>query len=528
LEPCTKVLGADFELSNALEVGDSENGRVSRAAKRLLEQIDGYPKREYWGGTEIEWGRRFLSSSGASAYIDSDHLEINLPEHTRAADHPVIVFAGLRIAQKAQVAASAKLPQGGRINVTAAVSDGKQSWGHHLNVMIRRELFNALFMRKPHVAGFVATHLATATLYTGQGQVGAGNDRAACAYQLSQRADWFEEMFGHQTMHDRPLLNLRDEAHAGDGLARLHIIFFDRVLCPVANTLMAGATQLVLAMAEAGWTDPRLLLDDPLAAAHAVSRDLSLKQPLALAGRGRYANAVQVQQSLADLAGEFVASGAASDVVPGAEAIVASWRETVDLLRRRELAALMRRCDWALKYLLLERHRARKGLSWSAAEMKALDLRYSSLDPDEGLFWQMARAGQVDSMPAPERIEHFFREPPDDTRAYLRAHVLRCFGEHVADLNWGWIRFRLRTHPFWRSESLIAMPDPSRFGRAESDPLLARSQTLEELVDAVGAEAPPPWFGNGGGHGTCHHRTWDPDRSSGSGATWYPRSAGWY
>jgi hypothetical protein len=78
----------------------------------------------------------------------------------------------------------------------------------------------------------------------------------------------------------RPILNLRDESHARDDLARMHIIYFDNVLSPVANFLKAGTTQLVLALAEAGWADPALLLNDPLAACQEVSRDLTLKKPL--------------------------------------------------------------------------------------------------------------------------------------------------------------------------------------------------------------------------------------------------------
>jgi proteasome accessory factor A len=520
LDTCVKVLGADFELANAVETDAGRDGNVARAAKRLLQEINGYPRHTWWGGTAIEWGRRFLASCGGSAYIDSDHLEINLPEHTRAADHAALVFAGLRIARDAQVEASAKLADGGRINVTAAVSDGRESWGHHLNVMVRRQLFDELFGRKPHLAGFLATHLATASLYTGQGQVGAGNQRAACDYQLSQRADWFEELVGHQTTHHRPLLNLRDESHAGPGLARMHIIFFDRVLCPTANYLMAGATQLVLAMAEAGWADPAFLLDDPLAAAHEVSRDLTLRKPLALAGRGRSWTAVEVQTALVELAAEFVASGAMGNAVPGAEAIIASWRQTLDYLRQRDLAALARRCDWALKYLLLERHRGRKGLAWNSAEMKTLDLRYSSLDPEEGLFWQMAAAGLVDAMPTPDRIDRFFREPPDDTRAYLRAHVLRRFGEHAVDVNWGTIRFRLPSQSYWAPETTLAMPDPTTFGRDAATPLLERCATIGQLVEATG--------GNVSVERGWGHDPWGPRRYGyGSDAWPYSRPYSW-
>src|SRR5207248_8753980 len=163
------------------------------------------------------------------------------------------------------------------------------------------QLFDDMFTRKPHLVGFFGTHLATAAVFAGHGHVGPSNKRPACDYQLSQRADWFEELVGDQTTHQRPLLNLRDEAHAGRDLARMHIITFDNVLCPVANTLKAGTTQLVLAMAEAGWADAAVQLDDPLGAFAEVSRDLTLRRPLALVGRGRQCTAVEVQRRLADL-----------------------------------------------------------------------------------------------------------------------------------------------------------------------------------------------------------------------------------
>jgi proteasome accessory factor A len=268
----------------------------------------------------------------------------------------------------------------------------------------------------------------------------------------------------------------------------MHLIFFDRVLCPTANYLMAGATQLVLAMAEAGWADPGLLLDDPLGAVSEVSRDLTLKNRLTMIGRGRRRTAVEVQRGLADLAGEFVSSGLADNVVPGAAAIVECWQQTLEMLARRDLAALMQRCDWALKYLLLERMRGRKGLSWADAEVKSLDFRYSSLDPEEGLFWQMASAGRVEGVPPPERVERFFSEPPDDTRAYLRAHVLRRFGENVADVDWADIRLRLPEERFWHPGVVLRMPDPTAFGREAAETILARCRTVEELAEAFGAE----------------------------------------
>jgi hypothetical protein len=518
METCIKVLGSDFELANALEESGPIGHNVWDAARRLLAEIPGYPRTSWWGGSSIEWGRRFLAGNGGSAYIDSDHLEINLPEHSRAADHAAHVWTGLRIAQQARLAAEAKM-DGRRINVHATVSDGQRSWGHHLNAMVRRSLYDDLFARKPHLAGFFATHLVTAVLYTGQGQVGAGNQRAACDFQLAQRPDFFEEFVGGQTTHRRPLLNTRDEPHAGEELARMHVIFFDMVLMPLANYLKAGTTQLVLALAEAGWADPTLLLDDPLAAAWEVSRDLTLAMPLALAGRGRKATAVEIQRRLADLAGEFVASGAADACVPGARDIVACWQQTLDLLAANDIGALARRCDWALKYLILDRQRGRRGLSWTSPEIKVLDLRYASLDPEEGLFLKLAQAGQVEGMPSEEQIQRFVEEPPEDTRAYLRAHALRRFGEDVADMDWDRIRFRTASDRYWSPGVWLGMPDPTRWGRAEAEEVLARCGTVRELVESVGGlpERVRSWSDG------WSREPW----GQGDGSYSYPRTYGW-
>ena len=79
--PVPKILGADFELANSF-IGE-QTASPRHAAATLLAEIPGYPTGNR-GGTSIEFNRRFLPSCGSSWYIDSDHLEGNLPEHTSA------------------------------------------------------------------------------------------------------------------------------------------------------------------------------------------------------------------------------------------------------------------------------------------------------------------------------------------------------------------------------------------------------------------------------------------------------------
>ena len=104
-----KVLGADFELANSF-IGQSP-GSPRRAAASLLAEIVGFP-RGHRQGTNIEFGRRFLASCGSSWYIDSDHLEGNLPEHLSALDHPNILHAaGFAEAERARRAVDCDCPR---------------------------------------------------------------------------------------------------------------------------------------------------------------------------------------------------------------------------------------------------------------------------------------------------------------------------------------------------------------------------------------------------------------------------------
>ncbi len=111
-EPALKVIGADFELANSLIRPDGVSMSTYEAACWLLDEIPGFP-RGTRGGTAIEFDRRFVMTSGGSWYIDSNHLEGNLPEHSRAFDHAKILHgAGLRQARLAQISASNRLQQG--------------------------------------------------------------------------------------------------------------------------------------------------------------------------------------------------------------------------------------------------------------------------------------------------------------------------------------------------------------------------------------------------------------------------------
>lgn len=92
-------------------------------------------------------------------------------------------------------------------------------------------------------------------------------------------------------MRDESLSGPRDEREGG--LARLHVIMFDNVLCHHAALMRDTMMQVVLAMIEQGQVPTKFLLDEPVTAVHAWSRDPGLKaQGAAGGGTGVYGGGI--------------------------------------------------------------------------------------------------------------------------------------------------------------------------------------------------------------------------------------------
>ena len=61
--------------------------------------------------------------------------------------------------------------------------------------------------------------------------------------------------------------------------------------------------------------------------------------------------------------------------------------------------------------------------TWDSPELKTLDLMYGSLR--NGLYWACERSGMIEPVVSEAEIERFTHEPPEDTRAWTRAMLLR-------------------------------------------------------------------------------------------------------
>ena len=504
-ESLPKVTGADVEVGNFILGGIGMRDTCAEASRRLLREIIGHPARTDFASHSSDsqdWGRRFLASNGGCAYIDLNHLELCLPETISAFDHVACWQAMLKIARRALRKANDRLPDGEKIQVIINNSDGLgNSYGSHLNFLVTRRAWDGLFRSKIHPLLYLAAFQISSIVYTGQGKVGSENGAPEVAYQISQRADFFETLIGEQTTYRRPVVNSRDEPLCGrkraatvtegdshQALARLHVIFYDSNLCQVANLLKVGVMQIVLAMIEAERINLDLILDDPLTALRDWSHDPTLEARARLVS-GEEVTAVELQLRFFEEALRFVIYDGCEGIVPRADEILTLWKDTLHDLAARNFATLAPRLDWVLKWSILQGVISeRPDLGWDSPEIKHLDLIYSSLNDAEGLYWAYERSGFVERVVTGEQIERFRREPPTDTRAWTRAKLLRWASPEIAEIDWDYINFKTSTMGYWPSYRTLHLESPLSFTESAAEPIFGRMDaTLDDLLDELGA-----------------------------------------
>ena len=212
-------------------------------------------------------------TNGARYYVDHAHPEYSTPECADPLEATLFDKAGERILARSMDAARRLLPAGQEIVVYKNNSDGKgNSYGCHENYLVDRTVPFASLVRN------LIPWFVTRQVFTGAGKVGSENGAEPCDFQISQRADFFEEEVGLETTLKRPIVNTRDEPHADpQKYRRLHVIVGDANLCEVATFLKVGTTAIVLAMIEDGFIDKDLSISAPVAAIRTVSHDPTLQ-----------------------------------------------------------------------------------------------------------------------------------------------------------------------------------------------------------------------------------------------------------
>ncbi|MFZ5863548.1 MAG: depupylase/deamidase Dop [Nitrospirota bacterium] len=414
-----------------------------------------------------------LLANGARLYVDGAHPEYSTPECASIRDVVRYEKAGERTLEACRIAANRAAGEP-RFVLYKNNTDGKgNSYGYHENYLVPRSVPFALLSSR------LVPFFVTRQIYAGAGKVGAENRAAPTTYQMSQRADFFETVVDLNTMVKRPIMNTRDEPHADKAkYRRLHVIVGDSNMSETATYLKVGVTALVLSMIEHGYLGKELNLADPVKAIKAVSRDLSLAQPLELED-GRRWTAVQIQEYYLDAAHRFCAErGADAETAD----ILSRWERVLRLLST-DPGRLGREVDWVIKRDLLQAYMDRKGCGWDDSRVKLMDLQYHDLRPEKGLFAALERGGYVDRIVDDETVAAAITTPPEDTRAYFRARCLQRFPDQVYAASWASVLLDVGQSAVKR----IPINEPGRGTRALIGALLDDVESAEALVARLSA-----------------------------------------
>ncbi|MBF4163078.1 depupylase/deamidase Dop [Nocardioides acrostichi] len=416
-----------------------------------------------------------ILTNGARLYVDHAHPEFSTPEVTTPLDAVRWDKAGEQVMLDAQRRA-ATLPNGQPILLYKNNTDGKgASYGAHENYLMRRSTPFADIVK--HLTPFFVSR----QVVCGAGRVGIGQDGRDSGFQLSQRADFFEVEVGLETTLKRPIINTRDEPHADpEKYRRLHVIIGDANLAEVSSYLKLGTTSLVLAMIEDRFLTRDLSVEGPVSALRAVSHDPSLQHTVTLRD-GRTLTAVQLQMEYLDLARKYVEDRYGADADDQTRDVLARWESVLDRLERDPMS-LSAELDWVAKLKLLEQYRDRDGLEWDDAKLALIDLQYSDIRPEKGLYHRLVRAGRIERLLDDALVESAMHDPPTDTRAYFRGRCLEKYPDAVAAASWDSVILDL---PGRESLQRIPTLDPLRGSQAHVGALLDRCENAEQMFTAL-------------------------------------------
>ncbi len=420
-------------------------------------------------------------TNGARYYVDHAHPEISTPECRTALEAVLFDRAGEEIVRRSMQIANEGLPSESEIVLYKNNSDGKgNSYGCHENYLVSRATPFA------QIAQQVTTHFVSRQIFCGAGKVGVEHRGIAAKgamspwFQLSQRADFFEEEIGLETTLKRPIVNTRDEPHC-DPLKyrRLHVIAGDANMSEVATLLKIGTTAIVLAMIEDDEYPKHLVISDPVFAVRQISHDHSLQTVVAMSD-GRRLTALQIQFEIYEAAARYAANYGLEAVDQSVgEDILQRWHDVLLGLAHDPLS-VANVVDWVAKLRIVEGFAARHGLQFHDARLKAIDLQYHDMRVEKCLA---LRSG-LDVLCDSADVVRSMSQPPTTTRAFFRGTVLQRWPHEVIAANWDSVVFDIDNDGLKR----VPMPEPLRGTKALVGDVLANCQTPADLLAKIGSQ----------------------------------------
>jgi hypothetical protein len=275
-------------------------------------------------------------------------------------------------------------------------------------------------------------------------------------------------------------VNTRDEPHAdADKYRRLHVIIGDANLSEISTYLKVGTTSLILAMIEAKALSGDLGIADPVSELKAVSHDPALKHLIRMRD-GRRLTALDIQWAFYERARSFVDSREPDETEEMTNDVLQRWESVLDKLGRDPMLCAGE-LDWVAKLRLLEGYRERESLQWASHKLQLVDLQYSDVRPEKGLYQRLVTRGSMATLFTEDEVQRAMVQPPEDTRAYFRGRCLAQYAAEVVAASWDSVIFDIGR------ESLVRVPmmEPERGTRKHVGALFDRCASAKDLLEAI-------------------------------------------
>ena len=429
-------------------------------------------------------------ANGGRLYIDRGaHPEYATPECRSVREAVAYEKAGERIVQDLVKAARRLILQQGGSGKLSIFKNNVDyfgnTYGSHENYLV-----SPLSMQKTRL---LIPFLVSRQIYTGAGKVAKRWEPGEVPFQVSQRADFIEQVFSDRATQVRGIINTRRRELYREGQnMRLHVIVGDSNMSEYAIGLKMGATGIVLRLLEEGALDDIPSLSLPVQDLRRISR--SFKAALRVEGRSRKYSALDIQSMYLEKAYRFFGSRRPNREE---EFILKLWERTLAGLEKLKISAtwdleedpgdLKRKIDWVLKLWLLNRFRKKDGLDWNDVQLKSLDFRYHDLDPEAGLFERCQAMGLVDRVVDEEEINRARVDPPKNTRAWTRGMIIRKTANTNVNVQIeNWEKITLFSNR--RRREVVTVVDRTRrivnaLGLKLEDPFLAQNVPVLRAVE---------------------------------------------
>lgn len=454
--PARRIMGLETEFGLHFDAPHSRSVTPEEVAGHLFHSV-------------VEWGRssNVFLTNGSRLYIDvGAHPEYATAECDSVTQLIAYDKAGERIVHDLVARGEARLAAAGLEGTVYLYKNNTDSagnsYGCHENYLVRRRADFKAF------ASLLLPFFVSRQVVTGSGCITRTPEGAH--YSFSARADHMWEGMSSATTRSRPMINTRDEPHAhADLYRRMHVIVGDSTMAEPTTLLKVGATDLLLRILEARLPLPALALANEMQAIRAIAHDVTGRATVELAD-GRHVTATDIQEACLESVRGHV--DGLIERTSEVEAILDLWERGIAAVRTQDASRVETELEWAVKFRLLERYRARLGCSLDDPRLARLEMAYHDVSPTRGLFNRLQADGLVSRVVPEEAIAAAVDNPPPTTRAALRGRFVAAALASGRDYTVDWVHLKVSGN----EPKTVLLKDPFRNVDDRVDVLLAALQ----------------------------------------------------